>query len=71
MPLPEAVGPSVFLAGSIEMGHAELWQVVLETALADLDAVVEWSEALGRHLLVGPEFTMVLNWNHLAAVERA
>ena len=41
-------------------------------ALANrLDAVVEWSELLHRYLLVGPDFTMTLNWNHLAAVERA
>ncbi|HEV3145833.1 MAG TPA: radical SAM/SPASM domain-containing protein, partial [Gemmataceae bacterium] len=36
-----------------------------------LDAVVEWSEMLHHYLLVGPDFTMTLNWNHLAAVERA
>jgi MoaA/NifB/PqqE/SkfB family radical SAM enzyme len=36
-----------------------------------LDAVVDWSPLLGRHLLVSPELTMVLNWNHLAPVERA
>ncbi len=36
-----------------------------------LDAVVEWSEMLGRYLLVSPELTMTLNWNHLAPVERA
>jgi radical SAM protein with 4Fe4S-binding SPASM domain len=36
-----------------------------------LDAVVEWSEVLGRYLLVSPELTMTLNWNHLAPVERA
>lgn len=36
-----------------------------------LDAVVEWSELLHRYLLVASEFTMTLNWNHLAAVERA
>jgi hypothetical protein len=38
---------------------------------AALDAVVEWSPLLGRHLLVSPELTMTLNWNHLAPVERA
>jgi Radical SAM superfamily/Iron-sulfur cluster-binding domain/4Fe-4S single cluster domain len=38
---------------------------------SELDAVVEWSELLHRQLLVGPEFTMTLNWNHLATVERA
>jgi hypothetical protein len=41
-------------------------------ALADaLGAVIEWSEVLGRYLLVGPKWTMTLNWNHLAPVERA
>ncbi|MBI1917647.1 MAG: radical SAM protein [Planctomycetes bacterium] len=37
----------------------------------ELDAVVEWSAALGRYLLVSAELTMTLNWNHLAPVERA
>jgi hypothetical protein len=36
-----------------------------------LDAVIEWSEMLGRYLLVSPDLTMTLNWNHLAPVERA
>jgi hypothetical protein len=36
-----------------------------------LDAIVDWSELLGRYLLVSSELTMVLNWNHLAPVERA
>ena len=38
---------------------------------AELDGVVEWSEMLGKYLLVSDDFTMTLNWNHLAAVERA
>ncbi len=38
---------------------------------AELDAVVEWSDVLHRYLLVSPELTMTLNWNHLAPVERA
>jgi hypothetical protein len=37
----------------------------------ELDAVIEWSDMLGRYLLVSNEFTMTLNWNHLATVERA
>jgi pyruvate-formate lyase-activating enzyme len=37
----------------------------------ELDAVVEWSPLLHRYLLVSPELTMTLNWNHLAPVERA
>lgn len=38
---------------------------------AAVDGVIEWSELLGRHLLVSDDFTMTLNWNHLAPVERA
>ncbi len=36
-----------------------------------LGAVVEWSGVLRRYLLVAPDLTMTLNWNHLAPVERA
>lgn len=32
--------PSVFLAGSIEMGTAENWQMLLESSLADLDILI-------------------------------
>jgi hypothetical protein len=38
---------------------------------AELGAVVEWSGVLGRYLMVSPELTATLNWNHLAPVERA
>lgn len=37
----------------------------------ELDGVVDWSEMLHRYLLVTPELTIVVNWNHLAPVERA
>jgi hypothetical protein len=37
----------------------------------ELGAVVEWSDLLRRYLLVAPDLTMTLNWNHLAPVERA
>jgi radical SAM protein with 4Fe4S-binding SPASM domain len=37
----------------------------------ELDAVLDWSDLLHRYLLVAPDFTMTLNWNHLATVERA
>jgi hypothetical protein len=41
-------------------------------ALAEkLDGFIEWSDLLRRYLLVTPEFTITLNWNHLAPVERA
>jgi hypothetical protein len=36
-----------------------------------LDAVIDWSDLLGKQLLVAPDLTMTLNWNHLAPVERA
>jgi hypothetical protein len=36
-----------------------------------LEGVIEWSRMLGRYLLVAPDLTMTLNWNHLAPVERA
>jgi hypothetical protein len=36
-----------------------------------LDGVVEWSELLGRYMLVSDDLTMTMNWNHLATVERA
>jgi radical SAM family protein/iron-sulfur cluster protein len=38
---------------------------------AELDAILDWSEMLGRYLLVTPDLTVTLNWNHLAPVERA
>jgi hypothetical protein len=38
---------------------------------AELGGVIDWSPMLRRHLLVTPDLTMVLNWNHLAPVERA
>jgi len=41
-------------------------------ALADkLAGVIDWSNVLHRYLLVTPELTITLNWNHLAPVERA
>jgi len=38
---------------------------------AELGVVIEWSDMLRRYLLVSPQLTMTLNWNHLAPVERA
>lgn len=43
----------------------------IQRLAGELDAVVDWSPLLNRYLLVAPEFTMTLNWNHLATVERA
>jgi hypothetical protein len=36
----EAGRPSLFLAGSIEMGQAESWQAAFEQALRDVEAVI-------------------------------
>jgi organic radical activating enzyme len=38
---------------------------------AALNAVIDWSDVLHRYLMVSPELTITLNWNHLAPVERA
>lgn len=43
----------------------------IQALARELEAVLDWSEWLGRYLLVSPELTMTLNWNHLAPVERA
>jgi organic radical activating enzyme len=44
----------------------------LVRALAEeLTGIIEWSDLLRRYLLVTPEMTITLNWNHLAPVERA
>jgi radical SAM protein with 4Fe4S-binding SPASM domain len=43
----------------------------VEALARELNAVIGWSDVLGRYLLVSPELTMPLNWNHLAPVERA
>jgi hypothetical protein len=37
----------------------------------ELGAIIDWSDVLHRYLMVSPELTVVLNWNHLAPVERA
>jgi hypothetical protein len=51
--------------------HPDLGLEPIRVLAAALDAVVEWSDLLGRYLLVAPDLTMTLNWNHLAPVERA
>src|SRR5262249_32669914 len=43
----------------------------IHTLARELNAVVEWSDLLGRFLLVSGDLTITLNWNHLAPVERA
>ncbi|MEM7245351.1 MAG: nucleoside 2-deoxyribosyltransferase domain-containing protein [Acidobacteriota bacterium] len=65
----DAVGdqPSVFLAGSIEMGRAEDWQERVTTALADEDVVIlnprrdEW-DASWEQSIDNPRFREQVEW---------
>lgn len=67
--------PSVFLAGSIEMGRAEPWQAAVEAALADLPVTIlnprrdEW-DATWEQSIANPPFREQVEWE-LAAQERA
>lgn len=67
--------PSVFLAGSIEMGTAEDWQAQVERALSDLDVVLlnprrdEW-DASWVQSIDNPQFREQVEWE-LAAQEQA
>jgi hypothetical protein len=75
-PLPNAGPvPSVFLAGSIEMGAAERWQGRVEEALHDLDAVIlnprrEMWDASWAQSIANPPFREQVEWE-LAGLERA
>jgi len=51
--------------------HPSLGLEPIQKLAKALDGVVEWSDWLKRYLLVSDDFTMTLNWNHLAEVERA
>jgi hypothetical protein len=75
-PLPVEPGvPQLFLAGSIEMGRAVLWQQQLEQALADLDILIlnprrdEWDASWEQHIGNAP-FREQVEWE-LAAQEQA
>lgn len=67
--------PSIFLAGSIELGQAEDWQVRLERALADVDVVLlnprrdEW-DATWVQSIGNPQFREQVEWE-LEGMERA
>jgi hypothetical protein len=67
--------PSVFLAGSIEMGQAEDWQARVERALAGVDVLLlnprrdEW-DASWVQSLANPTFVEQVEWE-LAAMEKA
>jgi hypothetical protein len=72
---PAGRTPSVFLAGSIEMGAAEEWQARLTHALKDLDVLVlnprrdEW-DASWVQSITDPQFREQVEWE-LAGLERA
>ncbi|KLI99906.1 nucleoside 2-deoxyribosyltransferase domain-containing protein [Luteimonas sp. FCS-9] len=74
-PLPDDGRPTVFLAGSIEMGRAGDWQQQVQDALADLDVVLlnprraDWNPAW-RPEADEPEFRRQVEWE-LEALERA
>jgi hypothetical protein len=74
-PLDLGNRPSVFLAGSIEMGLAEPWQARVESALADLEVVIlnprrdDWDNSW-RQSIHDPRFREQVEWE-LAAQERA
>ena len=67
--------PSIFLAGSIEMGQAEDWQVRLARALADLDVTLlnprrdEW-DASWEQSIGNPLFREQVEWE-LAGLEQS
>jgi hypothetical protein len=67
--------PSIFLAGSIEMGQAEDWQLRLERALANLDVILlnprrdEW-DASWVQSRSNPQFREQVEWE-LEGLERA
>lgn len=71
----EESAPSVFLAGSIEMGVAEDWQSQIEQALEDLDILIlnprrdEW-DASWVQSIDNPSFREQVEWE-LAGLERA
>lgn len=64
-------GRDNILSLSYASRHPDQGMEPIRKLAQSLDAVVDWSELLGRYLLVSPDFTMPLNWNHLAPVERA
>jgi pyruvate-formate lyase-activating enzyme len=64
-------GRDSLLALSYASRHPDQGLEPVHALARALDAVVDWSPVLGRYLLVAPDLTMTLNWNHLAPVERA
>jgi hypothetical protein len=76
-PNPLVSGPSVFLAGSIEMGAAVNWQQRVEMALADTDIIIynprrdDWDTSWVQSI-DNPQFREQVEWEldaqHAASV---
>src|SRR5262249_19668032 len=64
-------GRDAIIALSYASRHPDQGLEPVHALATELGAVVEWSPLLRRYLLVAPDLTMTLNWNHLALVERA
>jgi hypothetical protein len=67
--------PSIFLAGSIEMGQAENWQAQFERELADLDVTLlnprrDGWDATWVQSICNPQFREQVDWE-LAGLELA
>jgi radical SAM protein with 4Fe4S-binding SPASM domain len=67
----EVFGRDTIVSLSYASRHPDRGLEPVQALAGELGAVVEWSAVLRRYLLVSPELTMTLNWNHLAPVERA
>lgn len=59
------------LSFSYASRHPEEGLEPLRRLAARLGAVLQWSDLLGRYLMVSPDLTASVCWNHLAPVERA
>jgi len=63
----ESSGPRVFLAGSIELNTAELWQDKVTEALADLDVTIlnprrdDWDSSWTQEIS-NPQFNQQVTW---------
>lgn len=75
MPIPNDSRPSVFLAGSIDMGIAVNWQAQMESALAAYDVRImnprrdDW-DASWQQTIANPQFAEQVEWE-LEGLERA
>lgn len=73
--IPDTDLPSIFLAGSIDMGRAEPWQAQVEAVLAHEDVILlnprrdDWDDSWVQSI-ANPEFRRQVEWE-LDGLERA